>query len=60
MHIVTNQNSQEIKKKVRSELSEHGISHATLELEKENENCGDEHCHQETHNSHHHHHHHHH
>lgn len=60
MHIVTNQNSQEIKKRVRSELLEHGISHATLELEKENENCGDEHCHQETHNSHHHHHHHHH
>ena len=60
MHIVTNQNSQEIKKKVRSELSEHGISHATLELEKENENCGEEHCHQETHHSHHHHHHHHH
>lgn len=59
MHIVTNQNSQEIKKRVRSELSEHGISHATLELEKENENCGEEHCHQETHHSHHHHHHHH-
>ncbi len=60
MHIVTNQNGEEMKKKVRSELSEHGISHATLELEKENENCGEEHCHQETHHSHHHHHHHHH
>ena len=61
MHIVTNQNGEEIKKKVRSELSEHGISHATLELEKENENCGDEHCSPEhIHHKHHHHHHHHH
>ncbi len=61
MHIVTNQNGEEIKKKVRNELLEHGISHATLELEKENENCGEEHCHQEAHHhSHHHHGHHHH
>ena len=61
MHIVTNCEPQEIKKKVREELSEHGIAHATLEIENENEPCEhktcntscEHHCH-----SHHHHHHH--
>lgn len=63
MHIVTDSEPHEIKEKVREELKEHGISHATLELE----NC-DEHCHEQTcvieqggggHHHHHHHHHHH-
>jgi cobalt-zinc-cadmium efflux system protein len=61
MHIVANENTTEIKRKVKEELKEHGISHSTLELEKENENCGDEHCSPEhIHHKHHHHHHHHH
>jgi cobalt-zinc-cadmium efflux system protein len=61
MHIVANENTTEIKRKVKEELKEHGISHSTLELEKENENCGDEHCSSEhIHHKHHHHHHHHH
>ena len=60
MHIVTNSDSHEIKEKVREELQEHGIAHATLELEAEDEHCHDEHCHVEfkTESGHHHHHHH--
>lgn len=62
MHIVTNENGKEIKDKVREELKEHGIFHATLELEQEDEICESHHCHIEFANavSHGHHHHHHH
>ena len=61
MHIVSNEDSQKIKEMVREELAEHGISHATLELEKEGEHCEKKHCHIENHqhSGHHHHHHHH-
>jgi len=60
MHIVTNADSHEIKEKVREELGEHGIGHATLELEAEGEHCHEEICHVEfsAHTGHHHHHHH--
>jgi cobalt-zinc-cadmium efflux system protein len=61
MHIVTNADHHEIKEKVREELEEHGIVHATLELEAENEHCHEPNCvveHHE-HSGHHHHHHHH-
>ena len=62
MHIVTSAEGHEIKEKVREELKEHGISHATLELESPDEHCSEEHCHVEfeNHGGHHHHHHHHH
>ena len=62
MHIVTNEEPHGIKNAVREELKEHGIGHATLELEVEGEHCHNEHCHIETHthSGHHHHHHHHH
>ena len=62
MHIVTNADSHQIKEKIREELSEHGIGHATLELEAENEHCHEKDCHVEygQHSGHHHHHHHHH
>jgi cobalt-zinc-cadmium efflux system protein len=62
MHIVTDGDSHKIKHKVREELSEHGIVHATLELESENEHCHEEDCHIhfEQSSGHHHHHHHHH
>lgn len=61
MHIVTDGDSHKIKDKVREELSEHGIIHATLELESENEHCHEEDCHIHfEHSSGHHHHHHHH
>ena len=62
MHVVTNGDAHEIKHKIREELREHGIGHATLELECEGEHCHEEHCHVEAGRSsgHHHHHHHHH
>ena len=60
MHIVTNADPHEIKDAVREELREHGIGHATLELEGEGEHCREEYCHVEfeTVSAHHHHHHH--
>ncbi len=62
MHIVASGDSAKIKNAVRGELAEHGIVHATLELEAEGEECGCEHCHidEVKHEGHHHHHHHHH
>lgn len=47
MHIITNEDSGKIKKKVKEELKEHGIGHSTIEIEKENEHCKDEECHVE-------------
>lgn len=60
MHIVTNADAHEIKEKVREELREHGIGHATLELEAPGEHCHQEVCRVEfaAHSGHHHHHHH--
>ena len=60
MHIVTNGNPHEIKENVREELEEHGIAHATLELETPDEHCHHRECHihHEAHSQHHHHHHH--
>ena len=61
MHIVANENSHEIKEKIRRELKEHGIGHATLEIESPTDRCHEEYCHiEENHHSGHHHHHHHH
>ena len=62
MHIVTNSDSHRIKASVREELREHGITHATLELETEDEHCHEEKCSVDFGKSagHHHHHHHHH
>ena len=61
MHIVTDDESGEIKKKVRRELEEFNVAHVTLELEKSSEHCHHEHCHIEqsegcAHNHNHHHH----
>lgn len=60
MHVVTNSEAHSIKEKIREELLEHGISHATLELEAENEHCHEECCNIEfsAHSVHRHHHHH--
>ena len=60
MHIVTNADSHTVKEAVRKELSEHGICHATLELETEDEHCHSKNCYVEynSHTGHHHHHHH--
>lgn len=59
MHVVTDGDSHEIKERVREELREHGIAHATLETETAGEPCHDRHCHTEMHKTcgHHHHHH---
>lgn len=60
MHIVTNENQYEIKKKVREELNEHGIFHATLELETDTDECTEKNCtvnYSESSTHHHHHHH---
>ncbi len=61
MHIVTNSDAHKIKELIREELSEHGIVHATLELEAEGEHCHEKNCDIKINsNSGHHHHHHHH
>lgn len=61
MHVVTNADHSEIKKRIRDELREHGIDHATLELEAADEHCESECCKNElSQHSHHHHGHHHH
>ncbi len=58
MHVVTSADPHEIKHKIREELAEHGVGHATLELESENEHCHEKECHVEFKNHSHHHHHH--
>ncbi len=58
MHIVTDADGQTIKELVRDELKKHGIGHTTLELERGDEACLQDHCHMESHHHHHHHHHH--
>ena len=58
MHVVATGNSHEIKHKVREELSEHGINHATIELEEVGEHCHEKECRLEHHEVSHHHHHH--
>lgn len=59
MHIVTNDDSHAIKERVRQALREHGIGHATLELEAVGEHCHEETCHVDSsaQSGHHHHHH---
>ena len=59
MHVVTDCDPHEIKEKVREELTEHGIVHSTLELERTDEPCPAPKC-VPTHAAHHGHHHHHH
>lgn len=63
MHIVTDDDAHHIKEHVREELREHGIGHATIELEATTEHCRERECHVEAdecqghHHGHHHHHH---
>ena len=61
MHIVTDLKGEDIKNKVRKELAEHGIVHATLETEVADEICNMKTCcvdfsHSAAHAHHHHHH----
>lgn len=61
MHAVIRGDAHELKEKIRAELKEHGISHATLETEAEGEECHEKECKTEFHAHggccHHHHHH---
>lgn len=60
LHIVTSSDLAAIKKAVKEELLEHGISHTTVEIETPEEECKDLTCHpNHTEHSHHHGHHHH-
>ena len=45
MHIVTQSDFCRVKEKIRHELQDLGIFHATLELETPDENCTERHCH---------------
>lgn len=59
LHIVTSSDPAAIKKAVKAELLEHGISHTTVEIETPEEECEDLTCHpNHTEHSHHHGHHH--
>lgn len=64
MHIVTDiLETKHLKHEIKEELKEHGISHATIEIEELNEECEEIECSvefAENHSHHHHHHHHHH
>ncbi len=60
MHVVTDADPHTVKEAIREELREHGIVHATLELERSDEHCHEHDCHVEhRHTAGHHHHHHH-
>ncbi|MBE6972176.1 MAG: cation transporter [Ruminococcaceae bacterium] len=60
VHVVAEGDAHAIKEAVRQELAEHGIVHATLELETPGEHCHAKECRVETNHTHAHHHHHHH
>ena len=62
LHVVAEGDAHHIKEAVREELAEHGIAHATLELEAPGEHCHEKNCNPKApeggHGHHHHHHHH--
>lgn len=61
MHIVTDESdTKKVKDNIREELSEHGISHVTIEIETTSQKCSEINCVINTESHHHHHHHHHH
>ena len=57
LHVVTSSDFATVKKAVKEELLEHGISHTTVEMETPEEECEEMHCHpKHAEHSHHHHH----
>ncbi|MGN1370661.1 MAG: cation diffusion facilitator family transporter [Candidatus Coprovivens sp.] len=57
MHVVTETKDQnKLKKIIREEANEHGITHITIEIEDENTKCEDLECHIKNETKHHHHH----
>ena len=59
LHIVVKDYNSNIKNNVKDELVEHGISHVTIEMETDLENCNEKNCEIKKHECHCHHHHHH-
>lgn len=45
LHVVTDSNPATVKKAIKEELLEHGISHTTVEMETPEEECKEMHCH---------------
>ena len=58
LHAVVTGEFGAVKQAIKEELAEHGIAHATVELERPGEHCEDLCCHPAEHMEHHHHHHH--
>jgi cobalt-zinc-cadmium efflux system protein len=58
LHAVVTGEFGTVKQAIKEELAEHGIAHATVELERPGEHCEDLCCHPAEHMEHHHHHHH--
>ena len=44
LHVVIKKNNKKIREEIRNELKEHGIKHVTIELEMQNEECGEDVC----------------
>lgn len=59
LHAVVTEEYGPVKQAIKEELAEHGIAHATVELERPGEHCEAPCCHPAAHTHHHHHHHHH-
>ncbi len=55
LHAVVKKYESKIKEQIKEELKEHGISHSTIEIELENENCDDTTCRVDNKKEHHHH-----
>lgn len=60
LHVVSDSDFYVVKNRIKEELSEHGIVHCTVECERTDEICNEEHCKSilHSHSGHHHHHHH--
>lgn len=56
LHAVTDRDAKTIKDLIKSEMTEHGISHTTVEIESVDEVCEETLCKTESHHHHHHHH----
>ncbi len=57
LHAVVKKYESKIKEEIKEELKEHGITHSTIEIELESENCDDTICHVDSKKENHHHHH---
>lgn len=58
MHVIVDNKNEDIRKTIKEELKKHGISHVTIQIEKNDEECSEHDCGIDTTNHEHHHHHH--